>query len=317
MWSNDCVSANQSINLTISMKTIKHFLILGASLVLTLTAHAELKVAALHPLIGDLACQVGGKNITVTDLLKPGGDSHHFEPTSKDLASIKGVSLVLASGKHLESFLDKLGDSLGPNVKIVEVGKLIPSLKIAAGSEVFMCCPAHAAGGIDPHWWHSADNMKRAARILADEFSAADPANSDAYKANAAVAEKKFAELKSWAQQQIATIPRDQRKLVTAHSAFGYFCKEYGFKSLPLLGLGREDEVSAQYIVEAIKMIRDNKIRAVFPEDQANPKVLTQITQETGAKIGKELVADGTSIHAHTFEAMLKHNVAAIVEALK
>lgn len=290
---------------------------LSATVLLATAAQAELKVAALHPLIGDLARQVGGKNVEVTDLLRPGADSHHFEPTSKDLASIKGVSLVLASGKHLESFLDKLGDSLGPGVKIVEVGKLIPSLKISAGSEVFMCCPAHVAGGIDPHWWHSADNMKRAARILADEFSAVDPANADAYKANAAAAEKKFSELKSWAQQQIATIPRDQRKLVTAHSAFGYFCKEYGFKSLPLLGLGREDEVSAQYIVEAIKLIRENKIRAVFPEDQANPKVLTQITQETGAKIGKELVADGTSIHAHDFESMLKYNVGAIVEALK
>ncbi len=299
------------------MKSILLYMTLATCGVFATAAHAELKVAALHPLIGDLARQVGGKNMVVTDLLKPGGDSHHFEPTSKDLAGIKGVSMVLASGKHLESFLDKLGDSLGPNVKIVEVGKLIPSLKISAGSEVFMCCPAHVAGGIDPHWWHSADNMKRAARILADEFSKADPANADAYKANATAAEAKFAALKSWAQQQIATIPRDQRKLVTAHSAFGYFCKEYGFKSLPLLGLGREDEVSAQYIVEAIKLIRDHKIRAVFPEDQANPKVLTQITRETGAKIGKELVADGTSIHAHDFETMLKHNVSAIVEALK
>lgn len=299
------------------MKLSRLFIALSASVLFATVAQAELKVAALHPLIGDLAREVGGKNVEVTDLLRPGADSHHFEPTSKDLASIKGVNLVLASGKHLESYLDKLGDSLGANAKIVEVGKLIPSLKISAGSEVFMCCPEHVAGGIDPHWWHSADNMKRAARILADEFAAADPANADAYKANAAAAEKKFSELKSWAQKQIATIPRDQRKLVTAHSAFGYFCKEYGFKSLPLLGLGREDEVSAQYIVEAIKLIRENKIRAVFPEDQANPKVLTQITQETGAKIGKELVADGTSIHAHDFESMLKHNVGAIVEALK
>ncbi len=299
------------------MKPTKILGALAISFAFAVSAQAELKVAALHPIIGDLARQVGGKNITVTDLLKPGADSHHFEPTSKDLAGIKGVSLVLASGKHLESFLDKLGDSLGPGVKIVEVGKLIPSLKISADSEVFMCCPAHVAGGIDPHWWHSAENMRRAARILADEFSEADPGNKDAYKANAAIAEKKFAELKSWAQQQIATIPRDQRKLVTAHTAFGYFCKEYGFKSLPLLGLGREDEVTAQYLVEAIKIIRENKIRAVFPEDQANPKVLTQITKETGAKIGKDLVADGTSINAHTFEAMLKHNVGAIVEALK
>ena len=67
----------------------------------------------------------------------------------------------------------------------------------------------------------------------------------------------------------------------------------------------------------AIKVIRDNRIRAVFPEDQANPKVLAEIVRETGVKIGGDLIADGTSPKAHTFETMLKHNVQAIVAALK
>jgi len=299
------------------MKTILKIAACCFALACTTSAYAELKVASLHPLLGDLARQVGGDKVTVTDLLKPGSDAHHFEPTSKDLASLKGVTLVLASGKHLESYLDKLADSLGSSVKIVEVGKPIPSIKIEASSEVFLCCPAHAAGGIDPHWWHSADNMKRAARVLADEFAAADPANSETYKTNADAAQQHFTALKSWAQQQFATIPKTDRKLVTAHAAFGYFCKEYGFKSLPVLGLSREDEASPKYLAETVKVIRDHNIRAVFPEDQANPKVLTEIARETNVKIGKSLIADGTSPSAHTFETMLKHNVGVIVEAMK
>ncbi len=280
-------------------------------------AHAELKVATLHPILGDLARQIGGANVSVVDLLGPGGDVHHFEPSARTLGEARGAKLVLASGKHLEGYLEKLHDNLGPSVKIVEVGKLIPSLKISAGSEVFMCCPAHAAGGIDPHWWHSADNMQRAARIVADEFATADPANKEFYKTNSTAAQQKFAALKSWAQQQIAQIPKSDRKLVTGHAAFGYFCKEYGFKSIPVLGISREDSASPKYVTDAVKIIRDNKIRAVFPEDQANPKVLLEITRETGAKAGQSLVADGTSIDAHTFETMLKHNVKAIVAALK
>jgi zinc/manganese transport system substrate-binding protein len=292
--------------------------LLSAALLLhAAMAHAELKVAALHPLLGDLARQVGGKNVQVVDLLKPGMDAHHFEPTSKDLAGVKGVSLVLASGKHLESYLDKIGDSFGSTTKIVEVGRTIPSIKIEAGNEVFMCCPAHASGGIDPHWWHSADNMKRAARVLGEEFSAADPANAAVYKANAEAAGQRIAALKSWAQQQIAVIPRSDRKLVTAHLSFSYFCKEFGFKMVPLLGISREDEASPKYLAETIKLIRDNHIRAVFPEDQANPKVLAEIVRETGVKIGKDLVADGTSPKASTFETMFKHNVETIVAALK
>ena len=286
-------------------------------LALTTFAHAELKVAALHPILGDLARQVGGSSVAVTDLLRPGGDIHPFEPTARDLSNVKGVQLVLACGKHMESYLEKLADSLGSATRIVEVGKPIPSIKIEANSEIFMCCPAHAAGGIDPHWWHSADNMRRAARVIADEFATADPANEAVYRANAEAASQRLAALKSWAQQQITVIPKNDRKLVTAHAAFGYFCKEFGFKSVPLLGHGREDEASPKYLAETVKAIRDNKIRAIFPEDQANPKVLQEIARETGVKIGRPLIADGTSPDAHTFETMLKRNVEAIVTALK
>jgi zinc/manganese transport system substrate-binding protein len=287
------------------------------SLVLGLPAQGALKVATLHPLLGDLARQVGGDQVEVVDMLKPGSDAHHFEPTTKDLTGLKGAQLVLASGKNLESYLDKLRDSLGAGVKIVEVGRLIPSIKVEAGNDLFLCCPAHASGGIDPHWWHSAENMKRAARILADEFSTADSANAATYSANAQAAQKRLGALKSWAQKEIAAIPRSDRKLVTAHAAFGYFCKEYGFKSVPLMGIGREDEASPKYLAETVKTIRDHKIRAVFPEDQANPKVLAEIVRETGVKVGEPLIADGTSSKATTFEAMLRHNVAAVVSALK
>jgi zinc/manganese transport system substrate-binding protein len=275
-----------------------------------------LKVAALHPLLGDLARQVGGTRVEVIDMLRPGGDIHHFEPTARDLQAMKGVVLILACGKHLESYLDNLRDSVG-SVPIVEVGRTIPSIKITPGSELFMCCPAHSAGGIDPHWWHSAENMQRAAKIVAEELTKVDPAGKDLYKANADAARAKLAALKSWAQEQIGQIPRGDRKLVTGHAAFSYFCKEFGFKSIPILGLGREDEASAQYVAQAVQVIRDNKIRAAFAEDQANPKILKEIVRETGVKLGKDLVADGTSPEAHTFEAMLKHNVQAIVEALK
>ncbi len=275
-----------------------------------------IKVAALHPLLGDLARQVGGNRVEVADMLKPGGDIHHFEPTAKDLTQLKGVALVLASGKHLESYLDNLRDSLG-SVPVVEVGRTIPSIKITAGSELFMCCPAHSAGGIDPHWWHSAENMQRAARVIGDELTKVDPAGKDAYKANVAATQQKLAALKAWAQQQISLIPRTDRKLVTGHAAFSYFCKEFGFRSIPILGLGREDEASAQYVATAVTAIRENKIRAAFPEDQANPKILQEIVRETGLKLGDALMADGTSPQAHTFETMLRHNVEAIVKALK
>ncbi len=283
----------------------------------TLTASAAVKVGSLHPILADLTRQVGGANVEVIEVVKAGSDVHHFEPSAKDIAAMRGSVLLLAMGKHLETYLDKLRDSVGAGVKVVEVGRPIPSLKMDASQEVFVCCPNHAHNSIDPHWWHSAENMKRAARIIADELSEVDPANADSYKAGAKTAAKRFDELKRWAQQQISVIPRGDRKLVTAHAAFGYFCKEFGFKSLPVLGIGRSDDISSQYIAQTIQAIRDNKIKAVFPEDQANPKVLSEIVRSTGVKTGTPLIADGTAKDAHTFETMLAHNVRAIVEALK
>jgi zinc/manganese transport system substrate-binding protein len=291
--------------------------LLLAALLLPVSVLAELKVAALHPMIGNLVRDVGGRHVEVIDLLKPGGDVHHFEPSSRDIATMKGVRAIFASGKGIETYLDSLRDSVGAGVKIIEAGRPVPSLKIEPGQEIFMCCPNHAKGAIDPHWWHSASGMQRAVRYIGEELAALDPANAAAYKAAASEEEKKIAGYRAWAQQQIAQIPKANRKLVTAHAAFGYFCKEFGFKSIPLLGLSREDDASPKYLAEAIKVIRDNGIKAVFPEDQANPKVLKEIVNQTGVALGGELIADATSPGYTTFNAMLRHNVDAIVKALK
>jgi zinc/manganese transport system substrate-binding protein len=291
-------------------------LVLTLALFVTSLAQAQLKVATTHPLLEDLVTQVGGKQVSVLNLLKPGGDVHHFEPSARDISALQKVSVIFVSGKGLENYLGSLRDSV-PSATIVEVGKPIPSIVIQAGSELFYCCPAHSSGGIDPHWWHSMENMRRAAKVVGDALAKADPANAASYKANTTATQARLAGFKAWAQQQLAVIPRSDRKLVTAHAAFGYFCKEFGFKSIPLLGVGREGEVGGAYVADAIKAIKDNNIRAVFPEDQSNPKALKEIVRDTGVRIGGELVADGTNPEAHTIEAMLRRNIDAVVAALK
>lgn len=288
------------------------------ALSLSVSQAAPLKVASLHPIISDLARQVGGAQVQVIDILKPGGDIHHFEPAPKDIAAMRGSKLLLASGKELETYLDKLRDSIGSGVRLIEVGETIPSLPSAEHHhhDHDEAEHDHHHGAFDPHWWHSAENMKRAARIVANVLSETDPANAAAYAAGAKAASKRFDELKRWAQKEISRIPRKDRTLVTAHAAFGYFCKEFGFEPISLLGLGRDDDASSRHIAETIQEIREHGIKAVFPEDQANPKVLAEVARSTGVKIGAPLVADGTAKNAHTFETMLAHNVRAIVAAL-
>lgn len=300
---------------------MKHLFLTLGFLAAAVPGMAAIKVATLHPILADLAQQVGGANVEVVEILKPGADIHHFEPAPKDLAEMRGTKLLLASGKGLESFLDKLRDSLGAGVKLVEVGAKIPSIPFVEHVHHHEGAKEedhddHHHGSEDPHWWHSAENMKRAARVVADELSAIDPANASAYAASAKAASKRFGELKSWAQKEIAKVGKKDRLLVTAHGAFGYFCKEYGFEPISLLGIGRSDDASSKHVAETVEEIREHGIKAVFPEDQANPKVLAEIARSTGVKIGEPLIADGTAKVAHTFETMLAHNVRSIVAAL-
>lgn len=288
------------------MQTVLFFL-------LSISAYA-LDVASLHPFITDALKQVGGDRVSVLEIGKPGMNVHDFEPRSSDLKKMGKVKLIFASGKNLESYLGDLEDSLSGGQAIVQVGRTIPSQKISKEDQIYACCPSHAVGGIDPHWWHNVRNMERAVRVIEKKLSAVDPSGKSHYSVRAKAATAKLRELDSWVKAQVATIPRKKRHLVTAHAAFGYFCKAYGFKATYVQGLSADGEVPAKQLAISIKEIRDSAIPTVFPEMQANPKILKQIARESGAVMGESLVADGS---VASYEKMIRSNVAHIVEGLK
>jgi len=285
------------------------------SLAASLSA-AEIKVSALHPLMADLARQVGGERVQVFDLVGEGGDPHRFEPRPSDLRNMQASALILAGGKNLETYLDRIRASL-PNVPIIEVGRTIPSLTVGKDA-VYTCCPHHShEGALDPHWWHGIDNMRRAARVVADAFAEADPGGKDFYQARARDYARELADLKSWARRELAKVPRGQRKLVTAHNAFGYFAKEFGFEVIAVAGLNKEQENAPQDLARTIESVRKSGVPAIFPEQGMNPKTLESIARTTGTKLATPLIADGNGTGRNAgFKPMIHHNVNAITRAL-
>ena len=117
-----------------------------------------LKIAALHPILGDMARAIGGSHVQVADLLRPNGNLHSFEPAPQDIAAAGQARLVLASGKNLEPYLPKLKDALGGRAQILDLGASIPDVPVAADTADHDhghdgdCC---AHGPNDPHWWHT------------------------------------------------------------------------------------------------------------------------------------------------------------------
>ena len=282
------------------------------ALATALHCSAQTKVASLSPLLADLAKQIGGDKVTVVDLMGPNGNPHTFQPTPNQLVKAQGSALYLASGKKLEPFLPKLKSIVGNKAMVLEVGLKIPSLRISGDSAVYACCPRHAQGSIDPHWWHSIENWRRASSIVEKALTEIDPANASTYKARTKAYRSQLSGLKSWAKKEIATIPRSRRTLATAHAAFGYFCKDFGFKSIPIQGLNKEQSATPQYIAEAIETVKKNQVKAIFPEKGSNSKGLQTIAKSTGAKIAPALYAD----HASSIIGMFQHNVTTITKSL-
>ena len=282
------------------------------SVVLAAVAGAQVKVASLHPLMGDLVRQVGGERVSVVDIGKQGMDVHAFAPTAKDLQAMASCQLVVASGKGLEHYLPALQDSLGA-IPIFEVGKGVPSRQMAGG-DVHACCPTHAAkGSIDPHWWHNVKHMERAVKLVEKQLVKMDKEGEAYYSERSKVTRGRYKELDRWVKSQVASIPQEQRSLVTAHAAFGYFCDAYKMDSVFVLGMTGEHEVPARELAIVSFHLKKGGLKTVFPEKKSNPKVLTEVAQHVGAKVGSPLIADGA---VASYETMVQQNVTAIVQGL-
>lgn len=294
----------------------KHLILWLTSMAVAAFAKAApMQVSALHPLMADLARQVGGERVQVFDLVGEGGNPHRFEPRPADMKRMQSSAIVLASGKSLEPYLDRLKSAL-QGVTIIEVGRTIPSLTVGKDA-VYTCCPSHGAGSLDPHWWQGVDNMRRAARVVAQAFAEKDPAGKDFYQGNANAYGQRLDALKRWAKGELGKVPRGQRKLVTAHNAFAYFAKEFGFEVIAVAGLSKEQNTTPQEQAATIDAVKKSGVRAVFPEQSTGVKTVEAISKTTGAKLGAPLISDGNGSGKEAgFEGMIRHNVNSITQAL-
>jgi len=271
----------------------------------------KIRVSSFSTILTEIAEQVGGEHVSVTAHVKQGIDPHDFEPNPGDLTIVGDAQLILLTAKHMENYVGKLKEATGAKGALVEVGDGFASLKIKGEDD-----PSSSIE--DPHWWHSVANMEKATKIVRDELIKVDAANKADFTANAAKYLEKLAALKKWTKATVADLPRDKRKLVTSHDAFQYFAREFGFTIYAIEGISSEDQPSSKKVVELIASIKAQGVKALFLESIQNPKVLKEITKESGIKVGGTLYADGLGEgEASTYEGMFKHNVSTIVNALK
>lgn len=275
----------------------------------------RLTVASLNPIASDLARQVGGDWVRIVELMKPGQDPHLFSPSPSDLRAAADASLMLAMGKGLETYIQSLRQLLRDDQRLFEIGERLPSL-CSRGAVCHEHGSRHSHGPDDPHWWHSLRNMRRAAWLLAEAFGEVMPEKREVFVGRARDYQRRLDDLDAWAREMLHAIPQEHRQLTTAHAAFNYFCNEYGFEPIPVLGLSTQEHPRPRQLHKVIDTLRRKQVRAVFPEKATNPALLETLASEAGVRTGGWLLAGSPTPDEPTFEAMFRHNVITITDAL-
>jgi zinc/manganese transport system substrate-binding protein len=297
------------------MLTRRHLLLLAGSIGLLMEmpalAQDRVIVVATFSILGDLVKNVGGDRVEVSTLVGSNGDVHVYSPTPGDARKLAAAKVVFVNGLELEGWLTRLISASGTKASIVIASEGIKPRKMK---------DEHDTGDVsDGHAWQSVANAKIYVANIRDGLIALDPAGKASYVANATAYLGKLDALDGEIKAAIAAIPPTRRKVVTAHSAFGYFGDAYGIEFIAPEGLSTEAERSARAVTKLIDQIRREKIPAVFMENVADPRLLQRIAEETGTRIGGRLYSDALSPPdgpAATYIDMMGSNLRELTSAL-
>jgi zinc/manganese transport system substrate-binding protein len=281
----------------------------GALFALPALASGEVQVVTSISILSDLVKNVGGQHVAVTELIGPDADAHAFEPNPADAKALAGADLVVVNGLGLEGWLDRLVTASGYRrpVSVASEG-VAPREMDEAGRTV-----------TDPHAWQDLANGKLYVENIARGLAAADPAHAADYAANTKAYLAQLAATDEWVRAELAKVPKEQRKLVSSHDAFGYFGAAYGVEFAAAQGVSEDAEPSAAGMKQLIDQIRAEHIRILFFENALSPRLIEQIGRETGAKVGGTLYADALSQPggpADTYLGMFRHNLPLLRDAM-
>ncbi|MFW6358903.1 MAG: metal ABC transporter solute-binding protein, Zn/Mn family [Chroococcales cyanobacterium] len=254
---------------------------------------------------------VGGDEISLTGILKPGTDPHVYEPIPQDNILIEEADLIIYNGYNLEPGLIKMINSSGVKAEKLAIGELIQPLDFEYEGK----------REPDPHVWGNAENAIEMVNAIRDKLIELSPEDEAEFTKNAAQLTQELEKLDAWILTQIETIPENQRKLVTTHDAFQYYANAYKLDIAgTLIGISTEEQPSAQTVKNLADDIKAKNVPAIFAETTINPALIETVAQEAGVKLAEqELYSDSLGApgsEGDSYVKMLIVNTRTIVEAL-
>lgn len=269
-----------------------------------------LNVVTSFSVLGDMTRQVGGDAVNVTTLVGPDGDPHTFEPSPKESALLSKADVVVVNGLGLEGWIDRLVKASGFKGQLVVASQGVSTQTLEEDGRTVT----------DPHAWNNVANGVIYVHNITEGLAKADPQQASSLKARGATYAAELNQLDAWVKQRVSTIPREKRKVLTSHDAFGYFARAYQVDFLSPQGLSSESEASAADVGALIKQIQVDGVHTWFMENQLDPRLVKQIAAATGAQAGGELYPEALSKPggvADSYINMVRHNVDTIVAGMQ
>lgn len=274
-------------------------------------------IVATTGMVTDIVSQVAGERANVVGLMGEGIDPHLYKPTRSDIERIMGADVVFYNGLLLEG---KMTDAL---IRAATAGKPVYAVTELL-DEQFLLEPEEFEGLYDPHVWMDPSAWAGTVEVVRDNLIAYDPAGESVYTANAEAAIAQVMALDAYAQGVLASVPEQQRVLVTAHDAFNYFGRRFDYEVVGIQGISTESEAGVQDIEELVDMLVDRKIGAVFVESTVSQRNINALVDGARARgheviVGGELFSDAMGspgTYEGTYIGMIDHNATTIARAL-
>ncbi len=281
-------------------------------------AAASLSVVASFSILADVAQHLGGERIQVQPLVAADTDTQSYQLTPGDIRKIRSAKLLLVNGLGLE------GAQLQRAMRDSKIPMVVATKGIAtmAAKEDEHDDHGHGHGHdhADPHVWQDPVRMQAYARNVANALIQADPAGRAYYEQRLAAYQRELQQLHAWAQQQFASIPVAQRKVLTAHDAFAYLGARYQITFIAPQGASADSAASAKTVARIIQQVRGQGIRAIFLENVKDDRLMQQLARETGIAVAPQtLYSDalsGPQGAAGSYLQLMRHNIGAIATAL-
>ena len=278
------------------------------------TLNIATTVAPITSIVANIA---GGTSTVITGIVPEGTNSHTFEPKPSDAVSLESADIIFINGLVLEEPTKDLAmANLKESANVCELGTEI----LPVSEYIYDFSFPKEGGKPNPHLWTNPPMAKQYAQVVRDVLVRRDPSNAVIYESNFSAFATKIDALDQAITVATATIPEDQRKLLTYHDAYAYFANNYGYTVIGAIQPSSFDEPTPKEIGGLILQVKSQKVKAIFGSEVFPSTVLEQIGAETGVRY-VDVLRDDDLIgepgdQEHSWLGLMRFNFVIIVEAL-